>query len=99
MCGIRQVVHVQLPVEEGNGKPSPLIHTSQVYDGTSEMTTPSRTCLMAENSSSSSSRKLLSWDIGQPFLCECVQATYIFRHSVCPRFCKKFLLVFPLLSF
>src|SRR6478736_5872692 len=55
MCGIRQAVHVQLPVEEGNGKPPPLICTSQVYDGTSEMTIPSRTCLMAENSSSSSS--------------------------------------------
>src|SRR6476469_7791621 len=55
MCGIRQAVHVQLPVEEGNGKPPAIIRTSQVYDGTSEMTIPSRTCLMAENSSSSSS--------------------------------------------
>src|SRR6476469_9886083 len=54
MCGIRQAAHVKLPVEEGNGKPPPLLRTSQVYDGASEMTIPSRTCLMAENSSSSS---------------------------------------------
>src|SRR6476469_6836872 len=54
MCGIGQAVHVQLSVEEGNGKPPPLIRTSQVYDGTSEMTIPPRACLMAENSSSSS---------------------------------------------
>src|SRR6476469_2608368 len=59
MCSNRQAVHVQLPTEEGNQKPAPLICTSQDYDGTSEMTIPSRTCLMAENSSSSSYLELL----------------------------------------
>src|SRR6478736_5588359 len=42
-----------LLVEEGHGKPPLLIGTSQVYDGTSEMTMPSWTCLRVENSSSS----------------------------------------------
>src|SRR6478609_1319894 len=48
MCGLRQAVHIQLLVEEGNGKPPLLICISQVYDVTSEMTKSSRTCLMAE---------------------------------------------------
>ena len=55
MCGLRQAVHIQLFVEEGNGKPPLLICIFQVYDGTSAMTMPSWTCLRADNSSSSSS--------------------------------------------